>query len=126
MGLLSSAGKKLLPKNTKLKIELLEKGRTVFKEIQYINDNKTKSKEEKEKEIIKKLEENKTLFEKKSYLDNDSLLNYIARFNTKCLHFSSLASKMELKINDSIKYLAEHPKVTLLMGEILGDKKIKI
>ena len=112
--------KTFFPKSSK-KLELLQKGRTVFKEIQTINENSQINETDKITKITKLLTDNKSLFAKKDYLNGDSLFNLIARYNTECLKIPGIAKKYDTKISDSIHYLATHPDLTFLIGKELNQ-----
>lgn len=101
---------------------LVRKGRNVFVEIKQIYENKKLDDESKIKQITDILNNQKELFEKKKFMKDESLLDYINQFNTRCLPIKN--DKVLHAISKKISYLQENPDLSKLIGKIL-NKEVK-
>ena len=100
----------------------LDDAKSVFKNIQVINDDPEKTQEDKKTDIIKLLHDNKSVFEKKGFMGDKSIIEKIAIYNTSCEVKLPIAdTKFKSIISKKINYLANHPELTYLMGKTLGE-----
>jgi len=88
--------------------------------IKEIYENKELNYESKIKQITDILTNNKELFKKKDFMENESLLDYINQFNTRCLPIKN--EKVLHAISKKISYLQENPDLAKLIGKILNEE----
>jgi len=106
--------------NTLYTGNLVRKGRNVMVEIKKIYENKKLDENSKIKQITDILTNNKELFKKKDFMENESLLDYINQFNTGCLPIKN--EKVLHAISKKISYLQENPDLAKLIGKILNKE----
>jgi len=106
--------------NTLYTGNLVRKGRNVMAKIKEIYENKELNYESKIKQITDILTNNKELFKKKDFMENESLLDYINQFNTRCLPIKN--EKVLHAISKKISYLQENPDLAKLIGKILNEE----
>jgi len=106
--------------NTLYTGNLVRKGRNVMVEIKKIYDNKKIDENSKIKQITDVLSKEKDLFVKKDFMENESLLDYINQFNTRCLPIKN--EKVLHAISKKISYLQENPDLAKLIGKILNEE----